>query len=319
MSVEKRSIDKVHFEFRPAKQVERRMLLEVFQNLMMHNYAISRYKYTGMGSKFFIDYILFHRYLGITRMLSVEISEKDAKRVSFNKPYGFIDVEIGDIRDFIPRLSPDLSHILWLDYDGIITREIIDTVILASSQLSARSILLVTVDVEPPGLPGEGRRKYGPASWRRYFMEEAEDYLPRSTRVTDFAKERLSDINGSIVDSAIRRGLRGRDALFIPMFNFQYADGHAMLSVGGMIGTDSDRVQLETLDRERLFYLRRSITCDPYRITVPIITRRERLYLDREMPCKDNWCPRDFEMERADILMYREIYKYYPAYTEMLL
>ena len=65
--------------------------------------------------------------------------------------------------------------------------------------------------------------------------------------------------------------------------------------------------------------MRDSITDDPFEIRVPLVTRKERHYLDHYLPCKDDWLPKDFEMKPDDVNAYRTIYRYYPAYTEMLL
>ena len=92
-----------------------------------------------------------------------------------------------------------------------------------------------------------------------------------------------------------------------------------MVSVGGMIGSDSDRRKLQSLDREALYFLRNSITDDAFEIVVPNVTRKERLYLDGNMPCKDDWIPKEFELDSDKVKEYRSVYKYFPAYTEMLL
>lgn len=49
------------------------------------------------------------------------------------------------------------------------------------------------------------------------------------------------------------------------------------------------------------------------------IVGKERLHLDKMMPCRDGWVPKEFELDPQKVLAYRNIYKYYPAYTEMLL
>jgi len=112
---------KVQYDLRPAKQVERRMLIDAFHMLAMANFPIRDYQYTGFGSVYFVDFILFHKLLGIKRMVSVEHSEKVENRVKFNRPYAFVDIVIGSASELIPRLSPDLKHILWLDYDDVLS------------------------------------------------------------------------------------------------------------------------------------------------------------------------------------------------------
>lgn len=314
MSVSGKSYDKVHYEFRPAKQVERRMILDLLQRLMEVGFLISSYQYTGLGSLYFIDFILFRRYLGITRMVSAESSPEVEKRVKFNKPYGSIEIYPGDIADCIPSLSLDRKHILWLDYDRVITEAAIDAIVLASTQLSPGSLLLVTVDAEPPVKEGKTKQ------WRQYFQREARDYLGNIAKDRQFARSKLISINASIIEKAIMHGLAGRsDVSFFPLLNFVYADGHHMLSVGGMIGTEEDGQKLKMLNALKFPFLRNSIVGNPYSIRVPLLTRKERLHLDGAMPCRPSWRPREFEMKPEDVQAYREIYPYFPAYTEMLL
>lgn len=311
---------KVQYELRPAKQVERKMLLDTFQKLMASGFSISDYQYTGLGSLYFVDFILFHRYLGITQMWSVEESTEIEKRVEFNKPFKCVHISIDDVANCIPQLSLDRKHILWLDYDRILNEERISAVRMAASHLPRESILIVTVDAEPPGHPEDGPRKWNPAAWREYFLDHAEHYLWPNPSPRDFARTKLASVNARILNNAIRNGLVGRtDVGFLPLFNFLYADGHQMVSVGGMIGGEVEERKLASLDRGALPFLRDDLTADPYEIHVPLVTRKERLYLDREMPCTDHWLPKDFELKPEEVVAYRMIYRYYPAYAEMLL
>jgi hypothetical protein len=152
-----------------------------------------------------------------------------------------------------------------------------------------------------------------------FYKREAERYFWPGISRKDFARTALPVTNAHLLQNVINQGLRGRDASFIDMFSFLYADGHHMLSVGGMIGNDRDRQLIQSLDRDEFFFMRNSITDKPYCIRVPLVTRKERYYLDQCMPCKESWSPPAFEMKSEDIKNYREIYRYYPAYTEMLL
>lgn len=314
-----KSHEKVHYEFRPAKQVERRMLLHSLQELRALGYSISNYEYTGLGSIYFVDFALFHRYLGLTRMTSVEGDRHVEKRVDFNCPYKLINVVHDDMSAQISRLSSERRHILWLDFDSILTEDLLDTVQLATAQLSVQSILLITVDVEPPGRPEDGLTKWNPTTWMRHYREEAGAHFWRGISRRDFARDALPKTNARILQAVIDEGLRERNATFIGMFSFLYADGHRMLSVGGMIGGDEERRRIRSLNRKELFFMRDNITDEPFLIRVPMVTRRERHYLDQNMPCRKNWSPSAFEMKSADVKDYSAIYRYYPAYTEMLL
>ncbi len=303
---------KVPYDLRPAKQIERRMLIDAFQRLSMARFPMASYQYTGFGSIYFVDFILFHKLLGIDNLLSVEYSTRIKKRVHFNRPFLQVKIEIKPIGDVIPSLSRDRRHILWLDYDDILRASHLADVVLAGTYLTVGSILLITIDVEPPA--GDS-----PSDWREHFVVEAGDYLGGSSKLVDFAKSKLPLLNTSILEVAIKRGLAGREAKFIPLFNFVYADGHRMLTVGGIIGTDQEERDLQASTLVRAPYYRSDLRKPPYEILVPRLTRKERLYLDCSMPCSDLWKPKDFELSAKDILAYREIYRFFPAYAELLL
>lgn len=306
------SFEKVHYELRPAKQVERRMFLHAFQKLMGMGFHINDYHYTGLGSIYFIDYILFHKYLGIESLKSVENKRSAANRVRFNKPFDLIDVQIGDIADEISNLSQDRKHILWLDYDTILDRSILDAICLSMIKLPAGSIFLLTVDVEPGDV--------GPKAWKAHFEEQAEQYLWAGRKITEFAKPKLTGVNISVIENAIRSGIVGRaNVMFQPLFNFVYADGHRMLTLGGMICDQTNRRQISAFNKTVLPFIRNNFRDKPFEINVPLITRKERLFLDSAMPCEASWRPSEFEMKSKDIKSYKDIYRYYPSYSEALL
>lgn len=314
MSDPSKSYLKVNYEFRPAKQVERRMLIDALQMLGEGGFPIREYSYTGMGSVYFIDFILFHRLLGIDRMMSVEYDNSIEKRINFNRPFEFIDIQISPVGDVIPSLSSDQKHILWLDYDDIISRNQLQDIALASTYLTGGSIFLVTIDVEPP------TKTDRPKDWKEYFLSEAGDYLDRKTPVAAFAKSELPKRNVELVNSALKAGLVGRsDVEFIPIFNFLYKDSHQMITVGGMFGGKTEKRKIRGSAIADAFYYRPSLRQEPCVIHVPLLTRKERQYLDGLMPYDDSFSPTDFEITSELLSAYREIYRFCPSYAELLL
>ena len=100
---------------------------------------------------------------------------------------------------------------------------------------------------------------------------------------------------------------------------FQYQDGHTMITVGGMIGSNADNRRLSATRLVDRVYYRADFSSDPYVIRVPRLTRKERLYLDSHMPCEDDWLPSDFELSADDVRAYREVYRFLPSYGELLM
>lgn len=305
----------VNYELRPAKQVERRMIVDALHLLALRSLQIRDYQYTGLGSIYFVDFVLFHRLLGIQRMLTVERDESIERRVRFNKPFDCVKIAIAEIGDVIPNLSPDIKHLLWLDYDYRLQEDQLTDVRLAASRLSRGSILLVTVDVEPPGQDADG-----PEDWYAYFQEQTGDLFDPSLPVGSFAASDLPLRNAGFLRRAIDSGLAARsDVDFLPVFSFLYADGHRMLTIGGIIGAEEERGIIDGSKLRDLHYTRLDSAQPPYEIRIPKVTRKERLCLDQYMPCPNGWCPDEFEFTPEDAAAYREIYRFFPAYAELLL
>src|SRR5262245_30820229 len=102
-----RSFEKVFYSLRPAKQIERRMLMDGLVRLIAAGFPIRQSQYLGMGSIDFVDFLLFHKFLGLQRMHSVEYEKTIAKRIDFNKPFRFIAHSIEPAGDFIARCDRD--------------------------------------------------------------------------------------------------------------------------------------------------------------------------------------------------------------------
>jgi len=92
-----------------------------------------------------------------------------------------------------------------------------------------------------------------------------------------------------------------------------------MLTVGGMVTTEREDSSVKASALTSAIYYRKSFSDPPYLIKVPNVTRKERLYLDSAMPCAIGWAPKDFELDPDDVSHYREIYRFFPPYAELLL
>jgi hypothetical protein len=91
------------------------------------------------------------------------------------------------------------------------------------------------------------------------------------------------------------------------------------LTIGGMISGRAERRLLGSSGLSEAVYYRDDLDAPPYEIRVPRLTRKERLYLDREMPCADGWIPSDFDLDAEEARRYRELYRFLPAFAEILL
>ena len=314
MSDPTQSYRTVWYDLRPAKQVERRMMIDVFGRLAASGFHIADYQYTGLGSIYFVDFILLHRYLGMNRLLSIEHDYSIPKRTKFNVPFSCVEVRMGEIGQVIAELDRDLHHLLWLDYDQRIDEGILADVALAAYKLSPGSVVIITVDVEPPD------RCEAPRALMDWYQSQAGDYFEHDWDVTTFARSCLPAVNFAILRNALSRGLAPRAAVdYLSLFKFVYADGHEMITLGGMIGTQSEAAMLAGSGLHAYDFVRLDAQQAAYHIKVPRLSRKERLHLDQHMPCSAGWTPSEFELSSEEVQSYSEIYRFCPTYAELLL
>jgi len=304
------------------------MIVDALQRLQPAGFSITDYQYTGFGAIYFVDFILFHKLLGMSKLLSLERMTGLSTRIEFNKPFKCVDVNMVSASSAIPNLSRDTRHILWLDYDGVIHKDFLSDIQSAITVLPAGSILLVTVDVEPPEdydyrqvNPDFDSSKdvMGPKHWKEYFEHHASTFLRLGLTDKDFGRAELSSRTAEILQASFTRSIVPRTQMeFLPMFNFIYRDSHWMLSMGGMIAGPTEKRQLLSTTLRDTEYYRDSFDTEPFEISVPRLTRKERIYLDREMPCADGWTPKDFDLDPEELRKYRDIYRFLPAFAEIL-
>ena len=92
-----------------------------------------------------------------------------------------------------------------------------------------------------------------------------------------------------------------------------------MLTMGGMIAGRVERRLLRASDISETVYYRDDFGSSPFEIKIPRLTRKERIFLDREMPCPDGWVPGDFDLDPEEVRHYRDIYRFLPAFAEIAL
>jgi hypothetical protein len=82
----------IAYDLRPAKQAERRILLDFLKCANEAGITISGSRYVGMGGTMFYDFHLMHRFLGVSNMVSLERNPDIHPRSVFNCPFDFIEV-----------------------------------------------------------------------------------------------------------------------------------------------------------------------------------------------------------------------------------
>lgn len=309
------SYEKINYNLRPAKSIERKMLCEAFRKLS--NFSdLTKYRYVGFGSTFFTDFSLIHKSLGLTDLISIEKEDKDKSRFEFNCPYKCISLCFGDSNDVLPTISWAKKTILWLDYDYSLKDSMLTDVGTFISRAQTGSIILLTMDVTPDSLP---EKKGDKTRYAQLAERINKAKISIGVEEKDLDKENYPRVCYNIVNNeidevlAIRNGGLGKKLKLVykQLFNFLYKDGSSpMLSVGGIIYSNNDKDKITKCNFEGLKFIKpEQKEYKPYKINVPNLTFSEMHYLDKN---KEKLSFLSSEL----IKEYGEIYRYFPNFVE---
>lgn len=322
------SYERVDYTVRPAKSIERKMLCEALVRLG-HFRDLTQYRYVGLGSIFFSDFILIHKSLGIKDLISIEREVGDKKRFEFNCPYKFIKLLFGNSNDvLLYKLEWTKKLILWLDYDYKLNENVFRDISIFSLNAKSGSIILLTIDVEPDDSDKDEETGKHISRCDKLAERIGISKIPLGTEEKDLLDSAgFQKVCFEIIDNEINRmismrndGKEYNDKLkYKQLFNFLYKDGSAqMLSVGGIICSQNDEKKIQDCNFEKLKFINSAIK--PYEIVVPKLTFREVRYLDKKLSLKkssvkkkrDNLSFLSEEMKEN----YSKIYRYFPTFVE---
>lgn len=313
------SYQKINYSLRPAKSIERKMLAEAVQRLS--NFArLNKYRYVGFGSTYFSDFKLFHKLLGIKKMVSIEEDVNNQKRFKFNRPFSCVRMEFGKSTSILPRLSWREKNIVWLDYDGFLNSDILNDVSFCCANLPAGSMLIISVNAHPEKLDNLLPADLRPNKRLELLKQRVGDEkVPIDIVGADLSSWGTAKIYRRIILNEInetllqRNGARKNKINFEQFFNFHYADGAKMLTVGGVLFRDDQKEVLEKCSFDQFEFV--STNADAYFIDPPNLTFREIHHIDRYLPNRIGMLNLE-GLPHGDVKKYSEIYRYFPTFTE---
>lgn len=303
----------IHYGLRPAKNVERKMIFEALQRLT-HFENLNKYRYVGFGSRYFSDFILIHKTLGIHQLISIEQEGTNQEWFEFNKPYGCINPIFKHSNFVLPDLDWKPPTILWLDYDGKLDTRVFSDIMSFCGSAVAGSILLITVNADGGDFTSLEDRL------NEFTTAVGESRVPTGTKAIDLSKKNTPKLLREIIDREIQEQLSIRNRvlpteenlIYQQLFNFVYEDGAQMLTVGGIIFRDDQRSTIEKCAFADFNYI--CETTQSFKIEVPNLTFREIHYLNQLLPFPGD--PPQLFIPPKEIAQYSKIYRYFPAFTE---
>lgn len=323
----------INYSLRPAKAVERKMLCDTIRRL--HPFGkIESYCYVGFGSLYFSDFHLFHRALGLHKMLSIEKDAYAKESFEFNKPYRCVDLDCRPSSQVLPQLNWDSKAVVWLDYDGKLNETVLSDVHTVCAKASSGTLLLTSVNAQPPPDPDESTRQaYAaetglPYTLDAYRLRELSkaigSKLPPEVQGKDLRGKGLASMSKRTIGNAIQDALAARNATTPAEHKFQYrqilyflySDGALMMTVGGLLFEASDQPRFDACSFSELAFSREAD--EPYAIKVPCLTLKEISYLNVQLPKTAITELKLPGVGPSDISQYAEIYRYFPTFTEAI-
>ena len=313
------SYELINYGLRPAKSIERKMLCEAARRLA-HFGPLEDLTYVGFGSTYFSDFSLFHKALGIRRMISIEKDVLNATRFEFNKPFRCIEMRLGHSNAMLPGLVWNDRTLVWLDYDNKLDTQILADVRLVCMNIRPGSMLIVSVNAQPdeysetrPRLP-------------QLIERVGEEKVPTGFAEGDLAAWGTASISRRIVTNEIRETLSARNGvvptetqvLYKQLFYFQYADGAKMVTVGGLFYERNQAPIVAKCDFKGLPFIQMDQRrgCTPRMIEVPNLTYKEIRHLNTQLPRKKRSHLNSPKVPSRDVKKYEGIYRYFPQFAE---
>ncbi len=313
------SYEKINYSLRPAKCIERKMLGEVFQKLSPFG-QITAYRYIGFGSTYFTDFILYHKMLGIKNMISIEKDKHNEERFKFNRPFGCIRIEFGESKTVLPTLSWKPKSIIWLDYDGPLDFDVLTDIKLCLTNIVPGSIVVVSVNAHPERLeeipPIERPHQRLQLLKARVGEEKIPTDIINGTELNGWglaAVSRRIMLNEIFETLNKRNGLKQKKLIFDQLFNFHYADGAKILTVGGILYEQGQEYLIEQCAFKHLDFIRNGE--ESYEIEPPNLSFREIRHLDTYLPNRIAEI-KAYGVPQEDIKKYTKYYRYFPTFSE---
>ncbi len=319
------SYEKIDYRVRPAKCIERKMLCEVFRRLSSFE-KIENYKYIGFGSTYFNDFLLFHKALNIKKMISIEKDERNKERFEFNRPFNCIKIKYGVSSEVLPLLNWKTQNICWLDYDGKLDKTVLADIKLLCANALSGSVIVITINAQPEKIDSISFEKIKDHRLEKLRESVGEEKLSAKITGKMLTGWEMAKTCKTIIDNEIEQtlfeenGVRetGNKICYKQLFNFQYADGAKMLTVGGIFYDERQEELFQKCSFHELHFVRNDD--EPYRIEVPMLTYKEVRHLDMQLPKKKEGQEINAQgIPIADIDNYEKVYRFFPTFADVAL
>ncbi|MGN6705565.1 MAG: O-methyltransferase [Rhodanobacter sp.] len=308
------------YEIRPCKQTERRLLLDYLACAKSAGLPVATMPYIGMGGIKFYDFILMHKFVGVSAMTSLEHDAKVMPRCEFNRPYEFITVINKTCGDYLSEVSNDdlAPATFWLDYDGDLSDEVKADIQQLGTKVKSESLIFVTVASGVPLDLVDQNENMRLASLREQFGDYA-----LSVTLEDVENSNFPTAIYKILVRVLKSSFAARtDCKLDLSFQVAYSDGKQMLTVGGLFAAPATIGKMNAALAATLPFLSSDLA-EPFWIVRHNLSERERTLFDFASTTPDGSPARERLLElgfkEKEIQEFTKLMRFVPRYFEAII
>lgn len=312
------SDQKINYQIRPSKSIERKMLCEIIKDIQIIH-GNRDFRYIGMGAKYFSDFLLFHNEFNIKEMISIEAEEQHAVRYEFNKPLKTIEMKYGMTNQILPQIEgfEQKLNIVWLDYDDAFSYKMLTDVETLIRKIGIGSMFFISCNSSIGGSEKGTKQKA--------FIDQVGSYYLDDTDKDLFTNKKIPIVIKRHFDHIVTKGVYTRNKLketkleYIQLVFFIYSDGAPMVTIGGII---VDQILKQKLQNYGLFNKYPFIVTGSkyFKIEIPKLTYKEIQLILRNIPLTqeeyNHISSELYDISFTEIEQFQKLYRYYPHYTE---
>lgn len=313
------SDQKINYQYRPAKSIERKMLCDLIREIQLIR-ADGEMRYIGLGAKYFTDFLLLHNEFGITDMISIEAQRERQLRYDFNKPLKCIQMWYGSTNEILPQISgfDQKMNLIWLDFDDAFGKSMLYDLETICRSIRTGSMFFISCNYSYRG--GNQSEKM------ESFKESVGDFFDEKIMKSEYTNKRMPYVIKKVVDNQIRKiiDLRNRTEKnmaveYMQLLFLTYQDGAPMMTIGGILVDEELKkriIESKIIDKYSFI----SDGENAFSIDIPNLTNKEIQLILKNLPVSiEEFQIHEqefFGIEYDEICKFEKIYRYYPYYSE---
>lgn len=313
------SDQKINYQYRPAKSIERKMLCDLIREIQLIR-GDGEMRYIGLGAKYFTDFLLLHNEFGITDMISIEALKERQLRYDFNNPLKCIKMWYGSTNEVLPQISgfEEKMNLVWLDFDDAFGESMLYDLETICRNIDVGSMFFISCNYSFRGGTQSEKRESFKASVGSFFDEKI--------KKAEYTSKKMPYVIKKVIDNQIRRIIdlrnrteRGTAIEYMQLLFLTYQDGAPMMTIGGILVDEEMKnkiVQSKLGDK----YIFVSNGEKVFSIDIPNLTNKEIQLILKNIPISME----EFQAHEQEfygigfdeICKFEKIYRYYPYYSE---